>query len=152
MTINVKKNRTFGVSGFHHVALRVKDFNKSIKFYREALGFDVKINFPHTRDKNIKIAMMDVGDGNYIEIFSDSKTGKIDTESAGCWFHIAFRTEDVDEIVERAKKFGVPVTREPSDVVLDAEVQTPIRAAFISGPDGESIEFLKNIDEKGIIL
>ena len=33
------KNRKIKGCGFHHVSMRVKDFDKSRKFYSEGLGF-----------------------------------------------------------------------------------------------------------------
>lgn len=141
-------NNAIGGGGFHHLALHVRDFDASIKFYSEVLGFKVKITFPHPWDKNIrKIAMIDTGDGNYLEIFSDAPDN---LKSDGVFFHVAFRSNDVDAVIERVKKAGVEVKMEPSNVLLESDIPTVVRVAFIKGPDGEELEFCQN--KTGVIL
>ena len=136
------KNKTIGGGGFHHLALRVRDFDKSIKFYSEVLGFKSKIVFPHPWDKNTrKIAMMETGDGNYMEIFSD---GPDNLKTDGVFFHVAFRTDNVDAVIERVKKAGFEVIMEPKDVPLECGTPTIMRTAFVKGPDGEELEFCQS--------
>ena len=36
-------NASIGGGGFHHVAIRAHDFDASVKFYSEALGFTEKM-------------------------------------------------------------------------------------------------------------
>jgi glyoxylase I family protein len=142
------KNSTIGGGGFHHLALRVRDFDKSIKFYSEVLGFKSKIVFPHPWDKNIKkIAMMETGDGNYMEIFSD---GPKDLKTNGAFFHVAFRTDNVDAVIERIKKAGFGIIIEPIDLILDPDTPTILRVAMVKGPDGEELEFCQST--KGVML
>jgi len=141
-------NKSIGCRGFHHLALRVRDFDASIKFYSDVLGFKVKTIFPHPWDKNVrKIAMMETEDGNYMEIFSDAPDN---LKADGAFFHVAFRTDDVDAVIEKVKKAGVGVTMEPTDVHLECDIPTVLRVAFIKGPDGEEIEFCQN--KIGIVL
>ena len=35
-------NKTISGGGFHHIAMRVRDFDASLKFYTEGLGFEPK--------------------------------------------------------------------------------------------------------------
>ena len=57
------KNSTIGGGGFHHVAIRARDFDKSVAFYTAALGFTPKIAWV---DKPSRAIMLDTGDGNYL--------------------------------------------------------------------------------------
>lgn len=130
--------------GFHHLALRVRDIEKSRRFYKDILGFKELIRFPHPWDKSVKqIVMLDVGDGNCLEVFSDAPG---DTIPDGAFFHVAFRTDDVDSLFERVKAEGTPVIIEPKDVLLEGEVPTVMRVAFFQGPDGEQLEFCQEIE------
>ena len=131
-----KSNMSYG---FHHVALRVRDIEKSKKFYKEVLGFNEVIKFPHPWEKEIKeVVMLDSGDGNYLELFSNAPE---DTIPNGAFFHVAFRADDVHGLYERVKAAGTPVAMEPKDILLAGEVPTTVRAVFFKGPDGEEIEF-----------
>ena len=132
-------NSTIGGGGFHHVAIRVFDFERSVKFYKEILGFTEKIRWGEAEKRGI---MLDTGDGNYVEIFAG---GTKEPKPEGCWFHIALRTNNCDAAIERARAAGMEVTFETKDVLIPSSPEpTPIRIAFFKGPDGESVEFFQN--------
>jgi len=131
-------NETIGGGGFHHVAIRAHDFDASVRFYTEALGFKEKIAWG---EGGGRAAMLDSGDGNYMEIFSGGDGPKPE----GSILHFALRTSDCDAALERARAAGAEVTVEPKDVTIDSRPSpTPIRIAFCKGPDGEIIEFFQN--------
>jgi catechol 2,3-dioxygenase-like lactoylglutathione lyase family enzyme len=132
-------NSTLGGGGFHHVAIRVYDFDRSIRFYSDVLGFKEKIRWGEGDGRGI---MLDTGDGNYIEIFAG---GPKEPKPEGWWFHVAFRTGDCAAALERARAAGMEVTVETKDVTIPSTPSpTPIRIAFFKGPDGEVIELFQN--------
>ncbi|MBT4139283.1 MAG: VOC family protein [Candidatus Latescibacteria bacterium] len=132
-------NQTIGGGGFHHVAIRAYDFEASIKFYTEALGFTHKIAWGEG-DK--RAVMLDAGDGNYMEIFAD---GTNEPKPDGSIIHFALRTSDCDAALERARVAGAEVTMEPKSLDIPSTPHmTPVRIAFCKGPDGEVIEFFQN--------
>jgi glyoxylase I family protein len=133
-----KTNKVLGGGGFHHVAIRVRDYEKSVKFYKDVLGFVEKIRWGEGDGRGI---MLDTGDGNYMEVFAGGKEPKPE----GLFFHVAFRTNDCNAAIERARAAGMEVTFEPKDINLPSTPgPTPIRIAFFKGPDGELIEFFEN--------
>lgn len=134
------KNKTIGGGGgFHHVAIRAHDFDASVRFYTQALGFVEKIRWGEGPKRAI---MLDTGDGNYLEIFANAAPGP---KPEGAILHFAIRTSDTDAALERARAAGAEVTVEPKDVHLQSTPgPTDIRLAFCKGPDGEIIEFFQN--------
>ncbi len=132
-------NKILGGGGFHHVAIKVRDFDATVKFYCQALGFVPKIRWGEG-DK--RAVMLDTGDGNYLEVFAG---GPPERRPEGCIIHFALRTGDVDAAIERARAAGAVITVEPKDVKIPSTPgPTPVRLAFCQGPDGEVIEFFQN--------
>lgn len=131
-------NSTIGGGGFHHVAIRAHDFDASVRFYTQALGFVEKIRWGEGDKRAI---MLDTGDGNYLEIFAG---GSAQPRPEGVILHFALRTTDVDSAIARARAAGATVTVEPKNVDIPSTPPTPVRLAFCTGPDGEIIEFFAN--------
>ena len=137
-----KTNATLGGGGFHHVAIRATDFDASVRFYTQALGFVEKIRWGEGEKRAI---MLDVGDGNYLEIFSGRKESLKNDSPEPPILHFAIRTSDTGAAIARARAAGAVVTIEPKDVVIQSTPRlTPVRLAFCKGPDGELIEFFQS--------
>ncbi|HUS93029.1 MAG TPA: VOC family protein [Phycisphaerae bacterium] len=121
-------------AGFHHVAMRVADFDASVRFYTEALGMTAAYCWGEG-DK--RAVLLDAGNGNYIEVFAGGKPAEGDAPL----LHLALRSDDVDGGIERARAAGATVTVEPKDVDIPSDPVLPVRIAFCKGPAGETIEF-----------
>ena len=132
------KNKKIKGCGFHHVSMRVRDLDKSIKFYTEALGFVEKTSWGEAPKRTV---LLDTGDGNYFEI-SQGDPEKVHEE--GIFHHIALRSDDCASAIEAARAAGAEVTMETKDVNLASKPPMQIRIAFFKGPDGELIELFQN--------
>jgi len=131
-------NRVLGGGGFHHVAMRVGDFDRSYRFYTEGLGFVETFAWD---SRGNRAAMLDAGDGNYLELFAG---GEPIANPSSPMLHFALRTADCDAAIERARAAGAVVTVEPKDVDIPAQPRPyPVRIAFCQGPDGELIELFQ---------
>lgn len=132
-------NRTIGGGGFHHVAIRAYDFDETVRFYSEILGFRERIAWGEGDGRAV---MLDTGDGNYLEVFAG---GTRQAKPEGAILHFAIRTDDCDAALERARAAGVEVTMEPASIDIPSRPgPTPVRIAFFKGPDGEVVELFQN--------
>jgi len=139
-------NSTLGGGGFHHVAIRARDFDASVRFYTDVLGFVPTVAWGEAPKR---ATMLDTGDGNYLEIFERPNQPPPPADQEGAILHFALRTDDTDAALSRARDAGVTVTMEPTDVDIpntcDARPSPlPVRIAFFRGPDGEVIELFQN--------
>ncbi len=124
---------------FHHVALKVSDFDKSLKFYTEGLGFEVFRTW--ISGAGSRVALIDMGSGEYFEIFADGEKTEHAEPKAGEFFHLALKADDPRAAFERALEYGATPHIEPKDTSLPSEPPLPATLAFVKGPDGEQIEF-----------
>ncbi len=136
---------------FHHVALRATDFDRTVKFYTEGLGFRVHFAFavPGRIDR---AAFLDAGDGRYIEIFGTGSTVQSEgrrrqpheERTEGALLHFCLRVADTEAAYARALAAGAESRVAPRTSVLSQDPLVEVRIAFVTGPDGEVIEFLQS--------
>ena len=122
------------ISGLHHISLKcatLEEFEKAKKFYVDLLGFTIVREWPEG-------IMIDFGNG-MLEIFNNGEGIK----TKGALRHMAFATDNVDEIVNIVKNAGYEVFIEPKDIVIESNPIFPARMAFCYGPLGEEIEFFQ---------
>ncbi len=124
--------------GFHHVALRAVDFDKSLQFYTEGLGLKVACSWGEGDGRAV---MLDMGDGGILEMFA---AGTEEARSNPNFLHLAFKVDDVDAAFQIALAAGATVKSEPRVVPVEAKPEKiNINCAFVFGPDGEQLEFFR---------
>jgi len=129
------------ISGFHHVCIKTHDWDRTLAFYVNTLGFTEKITW---RTAPNRAVMLNTGDGNYLEVFEDLAYTPAPN---GAVLHFALRTTRLDEVAALVRATGAKITMEPKDVTIattNAHVPVPIRIFFCEGPSGEVIEFFQN--------
>ena len=122
----------------HHIAMRVKDFERSVAFYTQVLGFKQTLCW---EKQSTRATLIDSGNGCCVELFSEGKDGE---KPEGHFLHLAFASSDCDAAVKRVSDAGYKVTMPPTDVTIPSNPGTPVRIAFVLGPDGETLEFFQN--------
>ncbi len=134
--------------GFHHVAIKVYDFEASLKFYMDGLGFRHRYGWGEDGrskgEKDSRAVMLDTGDGNYMEIFAGGTRKPGEAVPDSTVMHFAFRTSDCSAALEQARAAGAVVTIEPKTVPIKGDYPTDFHVAFVNGPDGEVVEFFQN--------
>lgn len=126
--------------GFHHIGLKVADFEKSVDFYENGLGMK---KFASWGEGDGRVQMLDLGDGGILELFAG---GGDHLSNSGKWVHFAMKVDDVDAAYATALAAGAESLIPPKVVPLDAKPEKlTLNIAFVKGPDGEELEFFKLI-------
>jgi lactoylglutathione lyase len=113
-----------------HVALHVKDLDRSVSFYEQHFGF--RNYFQHPVPGGMQIAYLKLGD-TVLELTHHS-------DGAMTGFHFCLETDNFDQSVEDLKKKGVEVVRAPHDTAPREPREKGWRRVVFRGPDGEQIE------------
>ncbi len=125
--------------GFHHIALKCRDIEKSLAMYK-ALGMKEIVRWGEGEGL---IVMLDIGDGGRIELFAN---GSDEYSVNGKWQHFAMRVDDVDTAYSIARASGFGEHTAPKVIPLDSSPEKiSINIAFVIGPDGEEVEFFKEV-------
>jgi lactoylglutathione lyase len=123
-----------------HTMIRVTDLDRSLKFYREALGFSVVSRQDYTKDRFTLVFLRAPGDqpgeSPLIELTHNWDTASYERGTA--FGHLAYRVESIDAIQKRLLENGFDLSWGPG---LTPSGKT--RMAFIDDPDGYEIELLE---------
>ena len=131
-------NSVIAGCGMHHVTVQARDWEASLRLYRDVLGMEITAEFGSPEHKML---LLDMGDGSYIELAAPSaNTPSVGSEPANDPLtHVALTTTDIHAAVELVREAGYEITMEPTDVDLGGLLAT---VAFFNGPSGERIEWL----------
>lgn len=136
---SANNNTVVKTCGLHHITIQTRDWEASLRLYREILGMQVVTEFgPEER----RMMLLDVGDGSHIELIAPTA----DSPAAGSpvvddlLVHLALATSDAAAALEPVRQAGYEVTMEPKDVTLGDMEAT---VAFFKGPNGELVEFFQ---------
>jgi lactoylglutathione lyase len=120
-----------------HTMVRVTDIDKSLAFYRDALGLDLLSRRDSEAGRFTLIFLAAPGDhGAQIELTYNwpAADGTAETYTGGRNFgHVAYAVDDIYATCQRLVDHGVLISRPPRDG----------RMAFVRSPDGISIELLQ---------
>ena len=135
-------NNVISGLGFHHIGLKVKDFERSYDFYVNGLGMKP---YAAWGEGDKRIQMLDIGNGDILELFAG---GNEELDRENVWQHFAMTVEDVEKAFETALKAGATPHVLPKVVDLDSTPEKmSINVAFVKGPDNEQLEFFKVVKE-----
>ena len=142
---NGQENRNPAKGCLHHLAIQTRDWEESKRFYIDVLGMEQVGGFqlPHR-----EVIFINMGGGDLIELFEPVKESNYELPNYDngslAIFHFALAVEDVDAATERCRDAGYSVKIEPKILKLDG---IHSRLAFVIGPNGEHVEFFKDLSE-----
>lgn len=115
-----------------HVGIYVTDLDRSVAFYRDVLGLELKdiIDIGTGR-----IAFMQIGDSQ-LELVCNASTG---SRPAGVVDHVTFTVNDIDAVYNRLKEFGVELIDEAPKEVFGGKA----KILFFYGPNKERLELFQ---------
>ncbi|MDQ1279413.1 MAG: glyoxylase family protein [Thermoproteota archaeon] len=99
------------ITSFDHVAITVKDFEKTIDWYIKNLGFSIQRS-SENKERGTKMAFLETRGKVMLEIFGFIDPNKVvegpilKNEETGMK-HIAFNVEKLDELCQKLKNAGV---------------------------------------------
>ncbi len=141
-------DRSARITGFHHAAIHASDFDATVAFWTQTFGFVLTISWAINDDGHGAI-MLDVGDGNYLEVFEHPDTPKPASDAPQGIVHIALRCVGIVELIDRVRAAGLTITMEPTQIPIantlpGKPATVPVHIAFFTGPDGEVVELFEN--------
>ncbi|MCA1033287.1 VOC family protein [Bacillus infantis] len=119
-----------------HVGVMVKNIEKSIEFYTNAVGMELKAEVPHSNGV-IKLAFLGFTGNEETELELIQGYNDLLPEE-GTVHHFAVSTDDVEGEFTRLKELGIEL--------IDQEITTlpnGYKYFFFYGPDREWIEFFQ---------
>jgi len=120
------------ILGVAHMALYVKDLEKTRQFYEKFLGFGEPFTLPPKGGgPGVRIAFIKVNDYQYIEIFNEKDRGE------GPLNHVSIYTENAEKMRDYLASKGVAV---PEKV---GKGQTGNKNYNIKDPDGHIVEIVE---------
>jgi len=113
---------------FHHISLRVKDFEKSLRFYTELVQLKIGKQFS-TVGGNVAYLYNSEGDTE-IELIAMPEGQQFE----GKGIFLCFATEELEVVHERAASLGM----NPSDIRWP---EPDAKYFYVYDPDGVSVQF-----------
>ena len=129
-----------GLQQIAHWALKVYDLDRSLKFYRDTLGFDEMLRLSNADgppDTHFSLVYLRVTDTQYLELFPDGIGNSVPNEKMTCMTHICLQVESIAATAAQLRKLGIALMR-PEKLGLDGNTQ-----CWVLDPDGNRIEFMQ---------
>ncbi|AET57755.1 glyoxalase/bleomycin resistance protein/dioxygenase [Paenibacillus terrae HPL-003] len=142
------------VKGLAHVAIQAQDYQATIAFYTEVLGFKRGHHWSlpsfQIREASMlispdQITCLEIFDNDAVIPAQGKKASSEDEIAHGALLHFAFYVDDVNEIYQKALAHGARTFVKPDQLTL-GEPPLVVKNAVIYSPNGEVIEFIEDVD------
>ena len=121
------------ITGVAHISVKVSDLSKSLKFYKDFLGYEEAFTM-YNPDGSIFLAFMKVNDRQYIELTPTLKPGEADRLN-----HYCFETTNLPQLRDYLRSKAITV---PDSLTIGRDKNLHI---MIKDPDGHNVEFVQMV-------
>ncbi len=125
-----------GFTSVGHVAIRVKDIDRSLAFYSGKLGFSEMFRL-HRDNGDLWLIYLRITDSQYLEVFPDAVGERAPDRNAIGLNHFCLTVDNIDDVLRDIKDANISLFQELK-VGPDGN-----RQAWIEDPDGNRIELLE---------
>ncbi len=126
-----------------HIALVVRDLNRSVDFYTRVLGMHV-VSYEAVPEKSVRVAFLRLGEME-LELELSCRGGQEDrrygNRTEAHFPHLAFEVDDVAAGMEKLGRKGVSFENSQPQLIFDSRV---CYNTFL-GPDGETLEICRRV-------
>jgi lactoylglutathione lyase len=123
------------IVGIGHVAIRVKDVDRTLDFYVGRLGFSEMLRLE--RDGHLWLIYLRITDTQFLEVFPDAEGERAPSREANGFNHLCLEVDSIDQALMELSVAGVPLAS-PKKKGADGNMQ-----AWIEDPDGNRIELMQ---------
>ena len=126
-----------GIAGvrFGHVAFKVADTERSVRWYADAFGAK-KIYHAEAKGDRPELMFLEFATGQFVELFSGGKNLFPSPPDPIGYLHFCLLVDDLEQALDHLAKMNV----KPQRKFIGCAEQ---RIAFITDPDGNSIELMQ---------
>ncbi len=129
-----------GITGYGHVAIKVKDLDRSLAFYTGVLGFPEMLRLKDDAG-NPWLICLRITDEQFLEVFPGAEGDQAPGREANCITHICLTVANLEAVVGAIEAKGVTLSR-PIKKAIDNN-----RQAWVEDPDGNRIELMEMADD-----
>jgi lactoylglutathione lyase len=119
-----------------HVALKVKDIEKSLAFYTQKMGFPEMFRL-NREDGRVWLVYLRITDDQYLEIFPEAVQDSAPGPENNGINHFCLTVENIENLIRQLSEKDVPLHL-PLKTGADNN-----RQAWVRDPDGNRIEFME---------
>jgi catechol 2,3-dioxygenase-like lactoylglutathione lyase family enzyme len=123
------------IIGIGHVAIRVKDVERTLEFYVGKLGFSEMMRLE--RDGRLWLLYLRITDTQFLEVFPEATGDRAPPREANGLNHLCLEVDSIEQALAELEAAGVPLAS-PRRLGADGNLQ-----AWIEDPDGNRIELMQ---------
>jgi lactoylglutathione lyase len=120
---------------FGHVAFKVADVDRSVRWYGDAFGAK-KVYHVEAQGERPELMFLEFCKGQFVELFSGGKNMLPSPPDPIGYIHFCLQVDNLEQALEHLARMNV----KPKRKFIGRAQQ---RIAFISDPDGNSIELME---------
>ena len=125
-----------GITSIGHVAIKVKDLDKSLDYYVNKLGFPEMLRLKKD-DGSVWPVYLRITDMQYLEVFPGADSDRAPGWDSNGLNHVCLTVDDIDKVLAQISAAGLTLLL-PLKTAIDGN-----RQAWLEDPDGNRIELME---------